>query len=227
MERLFDRKEAMMRIGLSLLLALLINGLLFTLMQQMVASREVNLNQADAVLIDFIRIPDQSDIAPERRMRKPPPEPPEPSDQPARQVQPVQVAITPPPPMPLPALKIDTPLMTAIEMDAPYMGPVLANAPVNSGLDFVMAHELSPILATLPRYPMSLKRRGIEGYVEVEYTVTERGMVKNPVILKSVPHAGFGRSTARTIKGWKFHPYRKDGKPVATRVRQRIDFSLE
>ena len=215
------------RISVSLLLALMINVLLFAMMQQMVAGRRIDLSDvANAQFIDYIRTPDQPETAPERRLRKPPPEPPEPPEEPPRQIQPVIKSVRQPLPQPLPRLKIDAPPAT-IDSDGPYLGPVLADAPATEGPGFIMAHDLVPILRRSPRYPRTLKRKEIEGYVVVEFTVTEQGLVREPVIIESNPHDDFGKSVMETVRYWKFQPYRKEGRPVAVCARQRVDFKLE
>jgi protein TonB len=210
------------RISGALLLALIINLFLFAMMQQMVAGRRVELSDiADAQIIDFIRVPDRLETAPQKRLRKKAPEPPEPPERPPKQILPQMAALKQPLPKPLPRLKIDAPQAT-IDSDGPYLGGISAKAP-----GFIMAHDLIAVLRRSPPYPRLLKRRGIEGYVLVEFTVTEQGLVQDPVIIESRPHEDFGKSVIRTVRYWKFKPYRIDDKPVAVRARQGIDFTME
>lgn len=210
------------RISGAVLLALMINVLLFAMMQQMVAGRRIELNDiADAQIIDFIRVPDRLETAPQRRLRKKAPEPPEPPEQSPKQILPQMEALKQPLPNPLLRLKIDAPYAT-IDSDGPYLGGISSKAP-----GFIMAHDLIAVLRRSPPYPRLLKRRGIEGYVLVEFTVTEQGLVQDPVIIESRPHEDFGQSVIKTVRYWKFKPYRLDGKPVAVRARQGIDFTME
>lgn len=214
--------SATVRISGVLLLALMINVLLFAMMQQMVAGRRVELSDmAGAQIIDFIRAPDRLDTASQKRLRKKPPEPPQPPEQFPKQVLQQMAALKKPLPMPLPRLKIDAPHAT-IDSDGPYLGGISSEAP-----GFIMAHDLIAVLRRSPPYPRLLKRRGIEGYVLVEFTVTEQGLVQDPVIIESRPHEDFGQSVRKTVRYWKFQPYRLDGKPVAVRARQDINFTLE
>lgn len=211
-----------MRISGALLLALMINVFLFAMMQQMVAGRRIELSDiAGAQIIDFIRIPDRLETTPQRHLRKKAPEPPEPPEQSPKQILPQMTAPKQPPPKPLPRLKIDAPLAT-IDSEGPYLGTISSEVP-----KFIMAHDLISVLRRSPPYPRLLKRRGIEGYVLVEFTVTENGLVRDPVIIESNPHEDFGKSVKKTVRHWKFRPYRRDGKPVAVRVRQGIDFTME
>ena len=206
----------------ALLLALVINLLLFAMMQQMVAGRRIELSDiAGAQIIDFIRVPDRLETSPQRRLRKKAPEPPEPTEPSPKQILPQMEALKKPLSKPLPRLKINAPQAT-IDSDGPYLGGISSTVP-----GFIMAHDLIAVLRRSPPYPRLLKRRGIEGYVLVEFTVTERGLVQDPVIIESHPHEDFGKSVIRTVRHWKFKPYRLDGKPVAMRARQGIDFKME
>ena len=214
--------RATLRIGGALLMALLINALLFAMMQQMVAGRRIALSDiAEAQIIDFIRTPDCLETTPQRRLRKKAPEPPEPSEPPPRQLLLPMTAVQQPQPYPLPRLTIEAPPAT-IDSKGPYLGAISRQVP-----EYIMAHDLIAVLRRPPSYPRLLKRQGVEGHVLVEFTVTEQGLVRDPLILESKPHADFGQAVIKTVRHWKFQPYRLGGKPVAVRVRQGVDFSLE
>jgi protein TonB len=214
--------NATVRIGGAVLLALVINLLLFALMQRMAAGRQIELSDiTGAQLIDFIRIPDHLEAAPQKRLRKKAPEPPQPKKPPPKQMVPQMEALKQPLPQPLPRLKIDAP-PAAIDSDGPFLGGMALKVP-----GFIMAHDLIALLRRPPHYPRLLKRKGIEGYALVEFTVTEKGMVQDPVVIESHPHEDFGKSAMRTVRYWKFKPYRIDDEPVAVRARQGIDFTLE
>jgi protein TonB len=205
-----------------LLLALLVNALLFILMQRMAAGRSVDLNDiAAAQLIDFIRIPDHLETRPQKRLCKRAPEPPKRPEPPPKQIVPQNAALRQPLPQPPPRLTIDAP-RAAIDSDGPYLGGTSFKTP-----GFIMAHDLIAVLRRPPTYPRLLKRKSIEGYALVEFTVTEKGLVQDPVIIESHPHEDFGKSVMRTVRYWKFKPYRIDDKPVAVRARQGIDFTME
>jgi protein TonB len=214
--------KATVRISGSLLLALMINVLLFAMMQQMVAGRRIRLNDiTDAQFIDYIRIPDSCENTPQKRLHKKAPEPPKPPKQPPQQAVPQMKAVKQPLPKPLPKLKIDAPLAT-IDSDGPCLGSISARGP-----EFIMARDLISVLRESPPYPRLLKRQGIEGNVVVEFTVTEQGLVQDPVIIESRPHEDFGKSVIETVLFWKFQPYRIGDLPVAVRARQGINFTLE
>jgi protein TonB len=71
-----------------------------------------------------------------------------------------------------------------------------------------------PIVRVEPVYPQRALDRGIEGWVEVEFTVTEVGGVSEPTILGSRPSGVFDRAALRAIERWKYEPKVVDGQPV-------------
>lgn len=212
--------------------ALVINVALFWLMQQMVIGRQVSLNTPpSAEMIDFIRGADQSETVQPRRQRTPPPPPekPEPMPQDSK-IKPLAESQPQPMPIPMSALKLAD-MSPSIDIDGPYLGPVLSEQDSQGlstgGMALVMGRDMVAVHRRLPRYPIGLKRRKIEGYVAVEFTVNEKGWVEDPVIRESEPQGAFDRAVLRAIKKWKFQPRRQDGKIIAVRVYQRVVFSLD
>jgi protein TonB len=84
-----------------------------------------------------------------------------------------------------------------------------------------------PKVRVEPVYPRRALDRGIEGWVEVEFTVTEVGSISEPTILRSHPSAIFDRSALRAIERWKYEPKMVDGQPVSRPgMRNRFRFEL-
>jgi len=84
-----------------------------------------------------------------------------------------------------------------------------------------------PIVRVEPVYPQSALDRGIEGWVEVEFTVTEVGGVSEPTILRSHPNGIFNRVALRAIERWKYEPKVVDGQPVPRPgMRNRFRFQM-
>ena len=83
-----------------------------------------------------------------------------------------------------------------------------------------------PLLRIEPAYPRKAARDGKENWVKVEFTISERDTVINPVMVKSRPHRVFNRSALSAIRKWRFKPRLVAGKPVASRATQLIEFSL-
>ena len=79
-----------------------------------------------------------------------------------------------------------------------------------------------PVKQDPPSYPADAARRGLEGFVEVEFVIGADGKVGSVDVLKAQPPRVFEREAVRAVKGWTFQPS-GDGE---TRVKRRIDFKL-
>ena len=77
-----------------------------------------------------------------------------------------------------------------------------------------------------PQYPYRAKRRGIEGYVTVQFLVDRKGEVHELTILTAQPKGVFEKVVRRTVPKWKFKPGKKAGRPVDTWVEMTIRFQL-
>lgn len=87
--------------------------------------------------------------------------------------------------------------------------------------------EYLPIVRVAPIYPSRALSRGIEGYVDLEFTVTTAGTVKDPVVIYSSSSL-FNRAAMRAVLKFKYKPRVVDGQPVAVPgVKTRIRFELE
>lgn len=88
--------------------------------------------------------------------------------------------------------------------------------------------DVIPLVRIQPAYPERAKERGIEGWVEIEFTISPRGTVENPQVLAYHPSSIFNNSALRAIKRWKYNPKIVNGKPVPrTGVKVHLDFTLE
>ncbi|MEZ5978085.1 MAG: energy transducer TonB [Planctomycetota bacterium] len=69
--------------------------------------------------------------------------------------------------------------------------------------------------------PKLLKR--VPATVVIAFDVDVRGRVKNPVVLDSTDPA-FDKAAVEAVKKWRFDPARKDGEPVAFRMKVPMTF---
>ncbi|HWA87048.1 MAG TPA: energy transducer TonB, partial [Opitutus sp.] len=76
-----------------------------------------------------------------------------------------------------------------------------------------------------PSYPVDLRSAGIEGSAEVAFVVDQSGHARD-VTCPSSTHPYFARAAESAIRQWRFAPALKDGQPVATSLRQTIQFNL-
>ncbi len=85
--------------------------------------------------------------------------------------------------------------------------------------------DVVPLVRVPPEYPMRAARRGIGGWVLLEFTVTATGSVTDVVVLDSEPPRTFDRVARRAVSRFKYRPRVEDGRPVERRgVRIVIDF---
>lgn len=78
-----------------------------------------------------------------------------------------------------------------------------------------------------PVYPMSAKRRNIEGWVRVRFVVDEEGDVDDVTILDEDPPGVFDRAVIDCVSDWRFRPGTVGGVPVRTAAETTIRFELD
>ena len=66
-----------------------------------------------------------------------------------------------------------------------------------------------PLIRTTANYPSRALQRGIEGFVELSFTVDRFGSVVDPIVLNAVPEGIFERSALQAIAKWKYSPAMK------------------
>jgi protein TonB len=74
--------------------------------------------------------------------------------------------------------------------------------------------DIVPLVRVNPEYPIRAAQRGVEGWVEVEFTISTSGTVKNPRVVGYEPSKIFNQSALRAIRKWKYNPKIEEGKPV-------------
>lgn len=76
-----------------------------------------------------------------------------------------------------------------------------------------------------PVYPYALKQQMIEGWAIIEWIINPNGTVRSAKIIRS-SLSDFGKSATEAILKSKWKPGEKAGKAVATRARQKFNFTL-
>jgi protein TonB len=205
-----------MRLAMSSVLGVLVAIALFLLMHRLITSdSSVDRDRDQALRLDFIQV-DQDELENIRERRKPPkPEPPkEPPPPPKLEVQDQE---RPQRDMP----RIDMPRVNVglASGAGPFLGNWSAGDPSSEG-------DVIPIVRIEPQYPREALIEGISGWVEIEFTIEADGSVSDPKIIDARPRRMFDRNAIRAIYKWKFKPRIIDGKPVARRATQRLEFTL-
>jgi protein TonB len=84
-----------------------------------------------------------------------------------------------------------------------------------------------PFAFVKPIYPPDANERGIEGWVDLKFTVTKNGSVKDPSVIKADPPSVFNRAAIDAVKKWKYRPKVVDGKAVEEHnVKAHVVFNL-
>ncbi len=208
----------MKRLLFALLFSLLATFALFWLMQWMIVSQQQPQQKSEKLLMtEFVRLKKESKVqTKQRKLPQPPPEkqPPPPPTM-AMQSNPVSSQANAPQ-MNMPAL--DIPLNSSR-----FAGSVVTGVQMGRGK---ISTNLIPLVRIPPRYPMRAARRRIEGWVKVEFTITEQGTVKDAVIVESQPADIFDRAALNAIRRWKFKPKIIDSVPFEQRAIQILKFKL-
>lgn len=84
-----------------------------------------------------------------------------------------------------------------------------------------------PLVRIQPDYPERARQQGIEGWVDVEFTISAVGTVVDPKVINAKPPRVFDRAAVEAMRRWKYNPMVKNGVPVEVpRQYQRLIFEL-
>jgi len=193
--------------SVSLLAAAITFGLFFV-MQALVGAEGEKLEAKASNIVDFVRL--KRDTQPETKKReipdrKAPDQPPAPPQMDFSQnlnADAVGGAIVP---------IVDA----TIELLADDLG--------SGGSD----RDVVPLVRVEPQYPMRAKQQGVEGWVELMFTITEMGTVTDVIVTAANAGTIFNRAAIQAVSKWKYNPKIENGVAVTRPgVRQRIKFQL-
>jgi protein TonB len=89
------------------------------------------------------------------------------------------------------------------------------------------ADSLGRIVATDPVYPASARQNRVEGWVELMFTITETGTVRDVEVVDSEPQGVFDSAATQAVSSWRYQPRIANGQPVARRTSVTLRFSLD
>ena len=202
----------------TILLGLLISLALFWLMQSMIMNNQHGLKKTDNLkMVEFIRLKRETKL--QTKDRRTPDQPPPPKKRPPppkMQVAKTNIAQKLLPSMDMPNLEI--PLQTGR-----FSGSLLTGIQMGAGK---ISTNVIPLVRIPPRYPRRAASRKIEGWVKIEFTITETGTVKDAKIVEAQPGEIFERAALSAIAKWKFKPKIIDGEAFEQRAVQVLQFKL-
>ena len=181
-------------------------GLLF-MMQLLIATGANALTEGENFRLgDFVRV-ERNEII--ETKKEAPEKPPEPEDMPE---------------MPTPDMANNFDIAMAVSVSAPVISTGMSVGGVGFG---ITDGEYLPIVKVAPVYPARALNRGLEGYVIVEFTVTENGSTRDAFVVESTSTL-FDRAAIEAALKFKYKPRVIDGVPVEVPgVRNRISFAIE
>ena len=197
------------RYGFSIVIGAVVTvGLLF-IMQLLIASGNKALTESKSThKLEFVRVKRNEDLNVDDIIPEKPPKPPE----------------TPPetPPQDMDNVNPDAPTISIAPPVVQASGDIGGPGGMN-----IAEGDYLPIVRVAPVYPARALSRGLEGFVDLSFTVTSTGTVKDPIVLQSTSSL-FERAAIRAVLKFKYTPRVVDGVPVEVPgVKTRISFQLE
>jgi TonB family protein len=84
-----------------------------------------------------------------------------------------------------------------------------------------------PIAMVTPEYPAAALQKGIEGWVQVQFTIASDGTITDPIIIDHSPTRVFDRAVLTALKKSRYRPQLLDGEPVVVQgVTELFRFTL-
>lgn len=127
-----------------------------------------------------------------------------------------------PAPAPLAELPVAAPAPPPVA-SVPASTPAPAAAPGDGGP--VAATSLKRTRTVDPVYPQRALLDLVSGWVDLEFTVTTEGTVRDIVVTASEPDRVFDSAATNALRRWRFEPVVQDGVAVEVRARQRLRFT--
>jgi periplasmic protein TonB len=88
--------------------------------------------------------------------------------------------------------------------------------------------DVIPLVRINPDYPPRALSRGLEGWVQVQFTITPTGTVANAVVVNAEPKNIFDDAALKAIARWRYNPKVEGGVAVErVGVQTIIRFQLE
>lgn len=117
-----------------------------------------------------------------------------------------------------PAAAREPPVATAPSPAKAESAQSLARLPVDA---------LERVVAVDPVYPAQALRNRVNGWVELEFIITEAGFVRDVQVVDSQPHGTFDQAAATALGQWRFRPRTVNGQPVAQRSSVTLRFDVD
>jgi TonB family protein len=125
-----------------------------------------------------------------------------------------------PVPAPTPPVIEPVPEQAVRGSDSAAPSSTAAEVPLKAG-------ELKRLKQVLPNYPIAAAADGIEGYVDLEFTISTDGVPRNMTVVGATPRRVFDAAAMNCVRQWRFEPIKQNGLPVSRRAALRVRFQLK
>jgi protein TonB len=197
---------ATLRFPVAFAIGLFLNGLMFwTLFELTDVKFEIEAREATRIEFTRMRRDSQTETRREEKVeREPPPTAPD-----------------------VPQLSLSS---SSVETNMVSLAPQIDTAGAMSGLSLSAGadRDVVPLVRINPDYPQRALSRGIEGWVQVQFTISETGAVIDPVVIDASPKGMFDDAAIKAISRWRYNP-KIEGAVAVQRVGVQtiIRFTLE
>jgi len=123
--------------------------------------------------------------------------------------------------------------LTVVAIAAAFAGPLVlfsaqARADDTTQSSLESGHWAKPLTRVAPKYPKREAQKGVEGWVDVSFVISPKGIVDEVIIDASSGREAFEKETLRSVRKWRYEPATLDGKPVEQcHTKVRIVYALE
>ena len=129
----------------------------------------------------------------------------------------------PPAPPPIPVQASTVP--TVVQASAVQISTAPPRSRVPLGEPPPVIREAKLIRRVTPHYPLAAMRDGLVGSVDLEVTVSPRGVVKDAAVVRGTPPHVFDKSALAAVRRWRYDPRFVDGLPAEAHLAVHLDFS--
>jgi periplasmic protein TonB len=195
-----------LRIPFAIILGLVLNGGMFYVLWSL-TNVTFDIEVKEATRIEFTRMRRDSETATRREEK---------------------VEREPPPPTPeMPSISTSS---TNVGGNVVTLAPVVDTSSAMQGLNISAGsdRDVVPLVRINPDYPPRALSRNIEGWVQVQFTITETGAVADAVVVDASPKGVFDDAAIKAILRWRYNPKVEGAVAVARKgVQTILRFQLE
>jgi protein TonB len=118
------------------------------------------------------------------------------------------------PPPPLPATIDPGNAPAAVGLTAPTLAVTRDINLSRSALPAMTDAAPVPLVRIPPEYPAGAQMRGLEGWVQLEFTINESGSTEDIRVTAAEPPEVFDKAAVRALSRWRYKPMIAEGRPA-------------